>query len=312
MDTTVLANRLMLRARLRHIQALVKLAELGSMKRAADALGMAQPSVTHLLADLESLLDCALFHRHARGVAPTSIGLALLPYARRILDGIHACAEVTSAMTTKANAVVRVAAIASAISGVLNPALSAFGRRHPDIWLMISEANIIEIGELISQDAIDLALCRRPEVVPEGWRYTPLASDRYIIAAGPAHPLARRRRLPLRALLDETWILVPAPSDPRRAFDALMAELGGTPDIKPVGTRSLTIVQHLLREERLVTILPERMLRQALDTRQLACLDVELSVTCGEIGILAPAAGADGAAGLFAGFLEAGGAESNH
>jgi DNA-binding transcriptional LysR family regulator len=303
MDTTILANRLMVRARLRHLQALVKLAEMGTVKRAAEALGMAQPSVTHVLADLESLLDCTLFHRHARGVTPTPICLALLPYARRVLDSIHACAEVASAMTTKANAVVRVASIASAITGVINPVLSSFSRSHPDIWLTIAEANIHEIGELIAQDGLDLALCRRPVVVPSGWQFTPLAQDRYIIAAGPAHPYARKRRLSLQALLAETWILVPAPSDPRRAFDALMEEIGGKPDIKPVGTRSLAIIQCLLRAERLISILPECMIRDLLETRQLVRLDVEVPQPCEGIGMLTPELPAGGAAGVLADFL---------
>jgi DNA-binding transcriptional LysR family regulator len=304
MDTTVLANRLMVRARLRHLQALVKLAEMGSVKKAADALGMAQPSVTHVLADLESLLDCTLFHRHARGVTPTPICLALLPYARRVLDSIHACAEVASAMTTKANAVVRVASIASAITGVINPALPGFGRAHPDIWLTITEADIHAIGELIAQDGLDLALCRRPAVVPAGWRFTPLAQDRYVIAAGPTHPLARKRRLSLQTLLAETWILVPAPSDPRRAFDALMEEIGGTPDIKPVGTRSLAIIQYLLRAERLISILPECMIRDMLDTHQLVRLDVDIGQSCEGIGMLTPELPTGGAAGVLSAFLE--------
>ncbi|MBO1112595.1 LysR family transcriptional regulator [Bordetella petrii] len=306
MDTTVLANRLLLRARLRHIQALVKLAELGSVKRAADALGMAQPSVTHVLADLEALLGCTLFHRHSRGVLPTPIGLALLPYARRILVGIYECAEVASAMTTKANAVVRVASIASAISGVINPMLPAFCRQHADVWLTITEAGIHEIGELVAEGSVDIALCRRPAVVPEGWQFLPLTVDRYVVAAGPRHPLAKRRRLDMRALLSETWILIPAPSDPRRAFDELMAGMGGEPAIKPIGTRSLTIIQHLLQVEPLVTILPECMIRQALEARQLVRLDVDLPVACEGIGMLLPTLGADGAAALFADFLSRG------
>lgn len=61
LTATVLTNRLMARARFRHLQALVRLCELGSLQRTAAAMGITQPAVTHLLADLESLLEISLF-----------------------------------------------------------------------------------------------------------------------------------------------------------------------------------------------------------------------------------------------------------
>jgi len=293
----------MVQARLRHVEALVRISELGSVKRAAQALGMTQPSASHLLADLEKLLDATLFHRHARGMAPTPIALALLPYARRILESVHACAEVTSAMTTKADSVVRVAAITSAVSGVLAHVLPPFSRQHPSIWLNVLETDVREIGELIAQDGIDLALCREPAIVPEGWSFTPVLQDRYIIAAGPGHPLARRRAIALDRLMQETWIVVPAPSTPRQAFDRLIAHTGASPEVKPVGTRSQTIVSAFLQQERLVTVLPKSMVQHALDRRQLVQLDAALPLPCEPLGILLPSVGAGAAATAFTRFL---------
>jgi DNA-binding transcriptional LysR family regulator len=301
--TSVLASRLMVQARLRHIEALVKIRELGSVKRAAQALGLTQPSTSHVLADLERLLDCQLFTRHARGMTPTPIALALLPYARRILEAVHACAEVTSAMTTKADSVVRVAAITSAVSGLLTHALQPFSKRYPSIWLNVLETDVREIGELIAQDGIDLALCREPAIVPEGWLFTPLIDDCYIIAAGPLHPLARRRNVTLPALFKETWILVPSPATPRLAFDQLIAGAGASPDVKTVATRSQTILQAFLQQERLITVLPKSMIQHALDRGQLVQLDITLPLHCEPLGMLAPAAGAGAAAIALARFL---------
>lgn len=288
---------------MRHIEALVKIMELGSVKRAAQALGLTQPSTTHVLADLEKLLECQLFTRHARGMTPTPITVALLPYARRILEAVHACAEVTSAMTTKADSVVRVAAITSAVSGLLTHALPPFSRRYPAIWLNVLETDVREIGELIAQDGIDLALCREPAIVPEGWSFTCLIQDCYIVAAGPKHPLAKQRGIALETLFRETWILVPSPGTPRHAFDQLIAGAKTSPDIKPIGTRSQTIVSAFLQQERLITLLPKSMIQHALDRRQLVQLDVTLPLHCEPLGILMPSAGAGAAAIAFMHFL---------
>jgi DNA-binding transcriptional LysR family regulator len=301
--TSVLASRLMVRARLRHIEALVKIRELGSVKRAAQALGLTQPSASHVLAELERLLDCQLFIRHARGVTPTPITLALLPYARRILEAVHACAEVTSAMTSTADSVVRVAAITSAVSGLLTYALPPFSRLHPAIWLNVLETDMREIGELIAQDGVDLALCREPAIVPQGWSFTPLLGDDYIIVAGPKHPLAHIRALTLATIFAETWILVPSPSTPRNAFDQLVAITADSPKIKPIGTRSMTIITACLQEERLITILPKSMVQHALNRRQLVQLDVILPLPCEPLGIVLPAVGAGAATLAFTRFL---------
>ena len=65
-SATVLRNRLLSRARLRQLHLFVKVAELQTVKRAAEAVGITQPSATLALADLEQLLSCPLFLRHSR------------------------------------------------------------------------------------------------------------------------------------------------------------------------------------------------------------------------------------------------------
>ena len=78
---SVLFNRLLARGRFRHVQVLAQLAELGSVRRTAEKVGMTQPGVTQILADLETLVGTPLFHRYARGVRPTAACADLLPLA---------------------------------------------------------------------------------------------------------------------------------------------------------------------------------------------------------------------------------------
>ncbi len=301
---SVLATRLLVQARLRHIQAFIKIVELGSVKSAAQALGLTQPSTSHVLADLEQLLGCRLFDRRSRGMAPTSIGLALLPYCHRILDSVYSCAEVTSAMTDTARAVVRVAAITSAVSGMLTHVLPPFSRRCPDVSVNVLETDVREIGELIAQEAIDLALCREPAIVPEGWVFKALLDDRYIIVAGPQHPLAGRASVSLEALLRETWMLVPVPSTPHLAFDQLVERQAVRPRVKQVNTRSQTIIAAFLQNERLVSVLPKSMVQHQLDRGQLAQLAIALPLRCEPLGMLFPKRNFGGAAEQLSDFLE--------
>src|SRR5690606_20730217 len=116
---TILATRLLVRARLRHVQILSQLAALGSFSKTAETIGLTQPAVTHALAEFERLLEVRLFERHARGVRPTAVGQALLPMARRIIEAVEEMADATYAVASNASDIVRVGAISSAVSSLL-------------------------------------------------------------------------------------------------------------------------------------------------------------------------------------------------
>ncbi|KAF1051324.1 MAG: HTH-type transcriptional regulator GbpR [Stenotrophomonas maltophilia] len=70
---------------LMQVRAFVRVAELGSVSRAAEALFRAQSVVTRAISELEARLRAPLFERHANGMRPTDLGEHLLPRARRVL-----------------------------------------------------------------------------------------------------------------------------------------------------------------------------------------------------------------------------------
>ena len=67
----------------------VATAEAGTISRAAERCGVAQPSLSQQIRKLEQTLGQRLFDRLGRGVALTDTGRALLPRARQILAAVH-------------------------------------------------------------------------------------------------------------------------------------------------------------------------------------------------------------------------------
>ena len=118
-SASTLLNRLMARGKFRHIQILLQLAELGSLRRTADAIGVTQSSITQTLAHLESLLGLPLFHRHAKGVQPTDACRDLLPLARQVLLGVSESAEAIAARLNQGSGRIRMLASVAAIKGML-------------------------------------------------------------------------------------------------------------------------------------------------------------------------------------------------
>lgn len=303
LHATALLNRLQAKARLRHLQVLVKLAELGNLKRCAEALSLSQPAITHLLADLESLLEVALFDRHARGVRPTPYGDALLPLARRMLAALAEGSETLVAMRQAGAGTVRVAAITGAISGLLVVAVPEFARTQSGVHVEVREESL-DVGlQALVRGEVDLLVARQRGTLPAGFRFVPLLEEHYVIACGVDHPLAGRIRRSWLALSKETWLLSPVGTSARAAFDAVMEGAGARPQVSPVVTRVSAMTWAMLASQTLLTLVPEGVVRQLLAAGQLARVHGPELIPMTPLGMIVAESGLLPATGSFVDFL---------
>lgn len=304
-SASVLLNRLHARARVRHLQVLVKLAELGNLRRASEALGLSQPAVTQQLAELERLLEVPLFDRHSRGVRITAAGQALLPVARRMLDALAEGSETLTAMKMAGQGAVRVAAITSGISGLLVRAVPAFAARHPQVQVHVTESAVDQWPLLLATREVDMALCREPAVLPAGHAFHRLLQDHFVVACGPDHPLAGRQGVRWRKLASELWLPSPVGTTAREMFDHLMSEAQVQPRICQVVTRTPALTWALLRSRRMLTLVPRGVVRQLVEAEQLALIGVEPTLRFRPLGVVLPEQGLSIAASRFVAALQA-------
>jgi DNA-binding transcriptional LysR family regulator len=283
---SVLLNRLLSRSRFRHLQMLVKLAELGSLKRTAEDLGLTQPAVTHLLKDLEALLETELFYRHARGVRLTAMGTALLPSARRILDTLAHGAEMVAARHEEANGAVRIASITGGISGLLVRALPAFYATRPDIVVQVAEVDVEQLGLVVARRDADLVLCRSSSIVPEGWTFSPLLDDRFVVVCGSHHPLARRRSIRFDELQSELWLPLPISTAAQSLFETLTRDWDPPAKTCRIITRAPALSWSLLERSSMVSLVPYSVVRQLLEAGQYKVLRLDGVYPFGSIGVM--------------------------
>ncbi len=305
---SVLFNRLLARGKFRHVQILLKVAELGSLQRASGSMGMTQSSVTQALAYLERLLDVQLFERHARGVRPTAACDDLLPVARRLLIGVAEGADVIAARRQRIGGAIRLVASVGAMNGLLLDVLPRFAQRHPDVTVQLSEAEGDDQLLSIARGEADLVACRRPPVIPEGWHFMPVREDRFAVLAGADHPLARKRSVSWAQLVDETWLLAPVGSAARERFDELTADLPRPMRTYPVVTRSPVLLWWLLQREQLLSFLPLNFVRPLIDTGAVRELKLRPLHMLEPLGLLCPNAGPLGAGRQLVEFMNPGAA----
>lgn len=302
---SVLLNRLKARARFRHLQVLVSLGELASVRRSAEALGVSQPAVTQSLADLERLVDIRLFDRHARGLTMTRAGRDLLPLARRMLDALAEASEAMTAARQRAEGVVRVAAITGAVGGLLVQALPAFAREHPDITVHVQESAPEQWGLQLARGEVDLALVRQSAVTPTGFEFRPLLDDGFAVVCRPAHRLAKRRSVGWATLAGATWLPQAVGSAARELLDAQMAALQVQPPMTPVLTRVSSLTVALVESLDVLALVPRSVVQPWLDRGILVEVDVQPALPFKPLGVVMPAAGATRATLAFVASIEA-------
>ena len=291
MDTaTALLNRLLARGKFRHVQVLLRLVELGSVQRTAQAIGLTQSTVTQTLAHLENLLEVKLFERHARGVRPTKAARDLVPVARQLMLGISEGAETVAAQRVRGEGVVRLIGSATATHGLLTTALPEFSRRHTGIQVHVREAEGEDQLLAMVRGEVDLVVCRQPAVVPEGWEFLPVIEDRFAIVCRAEHPLATRAEFVQWAeLADATWLLLPTGLGARARFDALWeAHLDREPKVYPIITQSLSMLLRLMEDEDLMTVFPLNLVRPQLMSGRLVEIKAVGDMTMSPIGLLRP------------------------
>ncbi|MGV3570638.1 MAG: LysR family transcriptional regulator [Ramlibacter sp.] len=305
MSSSVVLNRLLARGKFRHAQVLLKLAELGSVQRTADAIGMTQSSVTQTLAYLERMLETQLFHRHARGVRPTAAGADLLPVARQLLHGLADGADVIASHHRQGESTVRLLASAAATQGLLVQALLRFNAQAPQVQVQLREAEGEDQLLAIARGEVDLVACRKPPVVPEGWRFRALLADRLAVVCRSDNPLARARRVGWSQLAGETWMLLPAGLAGRERVDALLPRFAQAPKVHPLVTRSPAMMAALLLQGGLVALLPINLVRPLVDAGEVVELRMGEAMPIEPLGLLCPDAGLGLGATLLLDYLAA-------
>lgn len=301
-----LMSRLLMKAKVRHMQVLVTLAEIGSMRRAADALHMTQPAVSQMVAELERLLEIDLFFRHARGVEPTEATKDLLPIAQRIIDAVADGSSAVSNRLQHQAGIVRVSASAAAMGGMIHGALDSFATRHPDIEVMITEAGASAPLAGIIEAATDLICTREPNIAPKGWAFQKCIDDALIVACGAQHPLAKASQISWDELGQQKWLMNRVGSIARRTFEGLAQENGW-----PNETRC-QIIAHvprltlgMLETGKYLAILPRSVAMPWFDHGRVLELKVDISSELQPLGYLYQPNRAGPAAETFAAHIRA-------
>jgi DNA-binding transcriptional LysR family regulator len=215
---------------LRQVSSFLAVVEEGSFTRAARRMLITQPSLSQQIRALESELGGELIERLPRGVRLTPAGRAFLPDAQAAVRASERAATAARLALGLEAGELEVATLLSMAVGILPQAITRWHDRHPEIGVRVQEythPNLLEhdvragVGD-IAFGPTPLAWEDEGPVVQLGW-------EEMVVVLPSDDPLAGRRKIPLAALRDRSWILFKEGHGLMEAVDSACDQAGFQP-----------------------------------------------------------------------------------
>ncbi|MFW6186454.1 MAG: LysR family transcriptional regulator [Actinomycetota bacterium] len=171
---------------LRQLRYFLAVVDEGGVHRAAEALFVAQPSISQAIRGLEKDLGTSLFHRVGRRLVLTPAGEALIPAAREVLHGVELARSVVDAVDGLRSGRVVISCMPSQAVSPLAPLVGRFQQRYPGVHVTVrAAATTDDVVAALRVGEAELGLIARPTTVPVDPELTvhPVQTQHYVCVA---------------------------------------------------------------------------------------------------------------------------------
>ncbi len=191
---------------LRQLEIFKKVVDLGSFSKAADAVYLAQASVSERVATLENLVGTRLLDRLGREVIPTKAGELLYKHAVLLLDMKRtASLEMQDFLGLKRG---NIYVGGSTVPGeyILPEVIKDFRKKYPNMVVNLTIADSREIETQVLAGALELGIVgsKNPH---KRIHHNELWEDELVLAISANHPWSKKREITLESLSREPFIL---------------------------------------------------------------------------------------------------------
>lgn len=224
---------------LKQLEYIVKIAEEGSITKAAEKLFISQSGLNQQLLKLESDLGQQLFHRGKNDFRLTEAGEIYVDYARRILSLKQEAYNKLNDLANNQTGRLRLGLTPERGINMLMNVYPAFYRQYPNITIEPQEINIHQQLSMIAKGYLDLGFVTLSEEDKTNDEYVHIYYENILLAVPRSNPLAANGAPPgepfatadLSKFRSEKFVLMFKDSTLRRVIDPLFKEAGFAPQI---------------------------------------------------------------------------------
>ena len=249
------------------LEAFLMAVRLHNFSRAAEAIGVTQPSLSARILALEGELGDPLFHRVGRGVRLTDVGRAFLPYVQRALDTLKTGRDAVESTRTASAGKLHIGAARSISANVLPGILETFHARYPGVDVAIKTGRSTEVLEWVLSEQIQVGMARalhHPDVVT-----THLYDEQIVLVTHPQHAFAVAGTASIYAVASEPLIVYDKESTYFVLIDKVCREAGISPNIQ-MDLDSIESTKRMIERGLGISFLPLNALKRELELGTLA------------------------------------------
>ncbi len=200
---------------LRHLRYFVAVAEALNFTKAAQKLGLAQPSLTRQVRNLEEEIGVQLLDRSNNRVALTEEGRVFLFDSKKLLAMCAETVATVQRMKRGESSQLNLGYVANVHYGLLPATLGAFRKLWPRVALNLFDMTSAEQYQALEGRKIDLGFVGlRPAFSGHDLLSECVAHDSVVVALATNHPLAKRTKLHLSDLASQFFIGMSAKTHP--------------------------------------------------------------------------------------------------
>lgn len=243
---------------LKKYEAFVKIVDLGSLTRAAQALGYTQSGVSHMISALEEEFGFLLLKRNRSGVRLTVEGERVLAAIRSILNSNEQLTQIIDSIHGLDTGVVRIGSFSSVAVHWLPGMIQSFQKIYPQIEFKLLNGDYHDVEHWLAEGAVDLGFVTLPTRLQLSC--VPLWEDKLLAILPEHHRLAHLSKFPLSEVASEDFIglLEDSNHDIRRIFDPA----GLSPNMKFTTKDDYAIIA-MVAHGLGISILPELLLKNS-------------------------------------------------
>ena len=250
----------------------VAVARAQSFRRAADACGVAQPTLSAGVKQLEDELGVMLVRRSSRYLGLTPEGERVLVWARRLIGDARAMRQDLQGMRQGLSGHLRIGVIPTALT--LVPMLTTPCRaHHPALQFTVLSCPSSRILEMLENLEIDAGITYLDNEPLGHVISVRLHAERYRFITVEGAPLAAREEVGWAELGQVELCLLTPEMQNRRIMDGLMRAAGVVPKVALESNSQVSLLAHVLTG-RWATVLPEHMAQALALAPRLRCIPV--------------------------------------
>lgn len=212
------------------LRGFYEIARERSFTRAADKLFLTQPAISLQIKALEGELGQLLFDRQRREISLTAAGEVLYDHVRQIFAHLDEARSEIAALREELGGRLVIGTSDTNCTYILPGLLEEYCQRYPRVELDIRNRMSLEIASLVAADEVDIGLVTLP-VRHRDVCERVLFQRREVLVCRPDHPLGKRKRVRLDAMIEFPLLALQRGSTSRQLLDAALAERQLQPQI---------------------------------------------------------------------------------